>query len=258
MFNYQAPNNLLQNKIILVTGSSEGIGRAAALAYARHGATVILHGRNQERLEALYDEIIAENLAEPAIVTLDFAEASYDDYIVLQNSIGNMFGRLDGLLHNAGMLARRSSIASTHTKDWEKVMQVNVNAPFMLSKAMLPLLEESESASVIFTSSSVGRKGRAYWGSYAVSKFAIEGLMQIWADELENISTIRVNSINPGATNTAMRRQAYPGEVATNNPTPEQIMPAYLYLMGKDSAHIKGQALNAQDITAVSEVQNNQ
>ncbi|SRR5690554_665811 len=258
MFDYQAPKDLLQGKVILVTGSSEGIGRAAALSYARHGATVILHGRNQERLEALYDEIVAEKLAKPAIVTLDFAEASFDDYMVLQNSIGEMFGRLDGLLHNAGLLARRSSIASTNTKDWEKVMQVNVNAPFMLSKAMLPLLEESESASVIFTSSSVGRKGRAYWGSYAVSKFAIEGLMQVWADELENISNIRINSINPGATNTAMRRQAYPGELATNNPSPEQIMPLYLFLMGDDSLAIKGQALNAQETISPAELHNKQ
>lgn len=244
--NYQAPADLLKERIILVTGSSEGIGRAAAKTFAHHGATVILHGRDQARLESLYDEIVAEQLAEPAIVTLDLAEATYDDIVVLQNSIGETFGRLDGLLHNAGMLARRNSIASTNSKDWHTVMQVNVNAPFMLTKAMMPLLQESDHPSVVFTSSSVGRKGRAYWGSYAVSKFAIEGLMQVLADEMENISTIRFNSINPGATQTTMRRMAYPGEAAGTNPLPEQIMPAYLYLMGKDSIGVNGQALNAQ------------
>lgn len=247
MFDYTAPQDLLKDRIIMVTGSSDGIGRAAALTYARHGATVILHGRNQAKLEHLYDQIVAEGLEEPAIVTLDFATASYDDYVTLQGSIGEMFGRLDGLLHNAGVLARRNTIASINSKDWHNAMQVNVNAPFMLTKTMMPLLEESDSASIIFTSSSVGRKGRAYWGSYAVSKFAIEGMMQVLADEVENISSMRVNSLNPGATNTAMRRLAYPGEIATNNPNPEDIMPAYLYLMGKDSIHVRGQALNAQD-----------
>lgn len=246
MLDYQPPADLLNDRVILVTGSSEGIGRAAAMSYARHGATVILHGRNQERLESLYDAIMAEGLAEPAIAMLDFAEAGFEDFMVLQNSIGEQFGRLDGLLHNAGMLGRRSSIKSSNTNDWHKVMQVNVNAPFMLTRAMLPLLEESRNASVVFISSSVGRKGRAYWGSYAVSKFAIEGLMQVLADEQENTSQIRVNSLNPGATNTAMRRMAYPGEDPAANPAPEAIMPAFLYLMGNDSLHVHGQALNAR------------
>lgn len=246
MFNYQAPAQLLNNKIILVTGASEGIGRAAAKTFAQHGATVILHGRNQERLESLYDEIVAKGLSEPAIITSDFLTASYDDFVVLQNSIAEMFGRLDGLLHNAGLLTKLSSIAATNSKDWHNIMQVNVNAPFMLTKALLPLLQQSEQASVVFTSSGVGRKGRAYWGAYAASKFATEGLMQVLADELENISNIRVNCINPGATNTAMRRAAYPGEVAENNPQPEAIMPVYLYLMGNDSLSVNGQSLDAQ------------
>ena len=246
MFNYQAPAQLLNNKIILVTGASEGIGRAAAKTFAQPGATVILHGRNQERLESLYDEIVAKGLSEPAIITSDFLTASYDDFVVLQNSIAEMFGRLDGLLHNAGLLTKLSSIAATNSKDWHNIMQVNVNAPFMLTKALLPLLQQSEQASVVFTSSGVGRKGRAYWGAYAASKFATEGLMQVLADELENISNIRVNCINPGATNTAMRRAAYPGEVAENNPQPEAIMPVYLYLMGNDSLSVNGQSLDAQ------------
>ncbi|HEY9033909.1 MAG TPA: YciK family oxidoreductase [Pseudomonadales bacterium] len=246
MFDYHAPADLLADRIILVTGSSEGIGRAAAMAYARHGATVILHGRNQQRLESLYDEIVAEGLAEPAIAILDLASAGFEDFMVLQNSIGEQFGRLDGLLHNASILGRRSSIKSSNTNDWQNVMQVNVNAPFMLTKAMLPLLEQSASASVIFTSSSVGRHGRAYWGAYAVSKFATEGLMQVLADEQENTSNIRVNSLNPGATRTAMRMMAYPGESPDSNPEPAAIMPAYLYLMGDDSRHVHGQALDAQ------------
>lgn len=245
-FNYQAPANLLNEKVILITGSSEGIGRAAAKSFAEHGATVILHGRNIERLESCYDEIVAAGGKEPAIMPADLQTASFEDFMVWQNSIGNEFGRLDGLLHNAGQLGRINPIANTITADWDKVMQVNVNAAFMLTKAMLPLLEESANGSILFTSSSVGRKGRANWGAYAVSKFATEGLMQVMADELENISNIRINTINPGATNTLMRRMAYPGEVTSNNPAPKSIMGSYLYLMGDDSKNISGQAFNAQ------------
>eukprot|EP01132_Coremiostelium_polycephalum_P023827 gene23827-28476_t len=111
----------------------------------------------------------------------------------------------------------------------------------MLTSTLLPLLKLSQDASVVFTSSSVGRKGRAYWGAYGVSKFATEGLMQTLADELDNVAPVRANSINPGATRTSMRAQAYPGENPTDNPTPEEIMPVYLYLMGPDSTGINGQ-----------------
>ncbi|MCY1419833.1 putative oxidoreductase YciK [compost metagenome] len=125
-------------------------------------------------------------------------------------------------------------------------MQVNVNAMFMLTSTLLPLLKLSRDASVVFTSSSVGRKGRAYWGAYAVSKFASEGLMQVLADEVDGVASVRANSVNPGATRTDMRAQAYPAETPENNPLPEQIMPVYLYLMGPDSTGINGQAFNAQ------------
>ncbi|CAA0100680.1 putative oxidoreductase YciK [BD1-7 clade bacterium] len=246
MFDYQASADLLKDKIILVTGASSGIGRAAAKTFAAHGATVLLHGRDVDALESCYDEIDAAGHAQPAILPLDLNTATYDDFIVMQNSIGETFGRLDGILHNAGVLGRLAPIANTLTKDWEQIMQVNVNAPFMLTRTMLPLLEESPNASVVFTSSSVGRKGRAYWGGYSVSKFATEGLMQVLADEMENVSNIRFNTLNPGATDTRMRRQAYPAEDPSTNPQPEAIMPAYLYLMGSDSATVNGQALNAQ------------
>lgn len=246
MFEYQAPANLLENKIILITGASEGIGRAMALSYAQHGATVLLNGRNIERLESLYDEIKGQSLPEPTICPLDLMSQNYEDYHNLQQQIGLNFGRLDGLVHCAGALGRLSPISNTNTNDWLKVMQTNANAPFFLSKAMLPLLAEADDASIILLSSSVGRKARAHWGAYAASKFAIEALMQTLADELENTSNIRCNSVNPGATNTAMRRLAYPGENPNNNPNPEDIMPIFLYLMGKDSLNVSGQALHAQ------------
>jgi NAD(P)-dependent dehydrogenase (short-subunit alcohol dehydrogenase family) len=160
--------------------------------------------------------------------------------------IENEFGRLDGLLHNASILGPRTPLEQLSGDNFMRVMHVNVNAMFMLSSTLLPLLKLSEDASVAFTSSSVGRKGRAYWGAYAVSKFATEGLMQVMADELDGIANVRANSINPGATRTAMRAQAYPGENPATRPLPEEIMPLYLYLMGPDSKGVNGQAFDAQ------------
>lgn len=243
---YQAPADLLRDKVILVTGAGDGIGRAAAQAFAAHGATLVLLGRSLDKLEAVYDAIEAAGGTQPALFPLDLATATEQDCQQLSTALEQTFGRLDGLLHNASLLGERRPIASTSWKSWQEVMQVNVNAAFLLTRALLPLLERAPQASVVFTSSGVGRRGRAYWGAYAVSKFATEGLMQVLADELENTSRVRVNSLNPGATNTAMRRSAYPAEEPTRNPSPEDILPAYLYLMGDDSIGVTGQALDAQ------------
>lgn len=243
---YQAPEGLLKDRVVLVTGAGDGIGRAAAISYAQHGATVILVGKTIAKLEAVYDEIEQAGYPQPAIYPIHLGGATMKDFRDLHDTLAAEFGRLDGLLHNASILGDRKSIAQTDSEKWLEVMQVNLNAPFMMTQALLPLLEKSSSASIIFTSSSVGRKGRAYWGAYAVSKFATEGLMQTLADELVNTSSIRVNSLNPGATRTDMRREAYPAEDPTGNPAPESIMPAYLYLMGRDSEGVSGQAFDAQ------------
>ncbi|TNF00066.1 MAG: SDR family oxidoreductase [Gammaproteobacteria bacterium] len=162
-------------------------------------------------------------------------------------TIEDNFGRLDGILHNAAILGDRSPVELYDPETWNKVMQVNATAPFLLSRAMIPLLRLSTDASVIFTSSGVGRKAKAYWGAYAVSKFAVEGLSQLLADELDDERhNVRVNSLNPGATRTSMRALAYPAENPQQNPTPEELMPIYLYLMGKDSHGVTGQQLDAQ------------
>ena len=243
---YTASDDLLAGKTILVTGAGDGIGRAAALCYASHGATVVLLGRTVEKLEAVYDEIEAAGHPQAAIFPLDLKSISEQECEGLADALDKEFGALDGLLHNAGILGERRPIESATYGSWAEVMQVNVNAQFLLTRHLLPLLQGAPSASIIFTSSGVGRTGRAFWGAYAVSKFATEGLMQVLADELENISKVRVNCLNPGATNTAMRRTAYPGEAPTSNPFPEDIMPAYLYLMGGDSTGITGKSFDAQ------------
>ncbi|EAR60813.1 YciK family oxidoreductase [Neptuniibacter caesariensis] len=246
MFEYQAPENLLKDRIILVTGAGDGIGRVAAKTFAAHGATVILLGRTLEKLEHVYDEIEAAGHPQPALVPLNLESAQEHDFIELTNTLEQEFGRIDGILHNASLLGVRTPIESYDPVIWQQVMQVNVNAPFMLTQILMPLLENSENPSIVFTSSSVGRKSKAYWGAYAVSKFATEGLMQTLADELSNISKIRVNCINPGATRTQMRADAYPGEDPSTVAAPEDIMPLYLYLMGSDSQETHGQSLDAQ------------
>jgi NAD(P)-dependent dehydrogenase (short-subunit alcohol dehydrogenase family) len=243
---YHPAPDLLQGKTILVTGAGDGIGRAAALSYATHGATVILLGRTESKLEQVYDEIEAAGGPKPGLVALDLATATEDNMIHLADGLAEEFSHLDGLLHNASVLGQLRPIESAGYTAWLEVMQVNVNAQFLLTRHMLPLLQGAPTASIIFTSSGVGRTGKAFWGAYAVSKFATEGFMQVLASELKNTSQVRVNSLNPGATNTAMRRTAYPGEQPTVNPAPEEIMATYLYLMGDDSIEVNGQALNAQ------------
>ena len=246
MFNYQAPENLLQDKNILVTGAGDGIGRAAALSYAAHGATVILLGRTEAKLDAVYDEIEAAGYPQPATVTLNLETANETDFDNLAATLEQEFGQLDGILHNASIIGIRTPLESYDPTVWQKVMQVNVNSTFMLTQALLSLTENAKDASVIFTSSSVGRTGKAFWGAYAVSKFATEGMMQVLADELEHNPDIRINCINPGATRTNMRAGAYPAENPMDNPAPEEIMPLYLYLMGRDSRTVNGESLNAQ------------
>ena len=242
--NYQVPDNLLKKKIIAISGAGSGIGRIMAKTFAQHGATVILIGRTVDKLERVYDEIEAAGYPQAAIFPINFAEAGEDQYQELANAIEENFGRLDGLLNNASILGDRTSIASYKLKTFEAVMRVNITAPFLLTKHLLPHLKKSENASVIFTGSSVGLKGRAYWGAYAVSKAATENLMQILADELEGTTNIRVNSINPGATRTQMRADAFPAENPDKVKDPEALCPLYLYLMGDDSLGVNGQQFN--------------
>lgn len=247
MQDYQAPADLLKDRIIMVTGAGSGIGRAAAKAYAAHGATVVLVGRTVSKLETVYDEIEADGHPKPAIVPMNFEGAAVKDYEELAMTLEDNFGQLDGLLHNAAILGDRSPVELYDPEVWNKVMHVNATAPFLLSRAMIPLLRKSDDASVIFTSSGVGRRAKAYWGAYAVSKFAVEGLCQLMAEELDDDRhNIRVNSLNPGATRTNMRAHAYPAENPQQNPAPEALMPIYLYLMGRDSQGVNGQQLDAQ------------
>ena len=243
---YQASPNLLQGRIILITGAGDGIGKAAAISCAALGAKVILAGRTLAKLEQVFDQIVAAGGAEPVIYPVDLEGASTEDYDELALNLDQQFGRLDGLLHNAAILGQRTPLSNYRQDVWDRVMQVNVTAQFKMTQALMPVLEKSADASILFTTSSVGRQGRAFWGAYAVSKFATEGMMQTWAAELEGLGSIRVNAVNPGATRTKMRAQAFPAENPDSLKTAEDIMPAYLYLLGPDSASVNGQSIDAQ------------
>lgn len=245
MNNYTAPAGALQNKVILVTGAGDGIGRCAALEYARYGATVILLGKTVKKLEAVYDDIIAAGGTEPAIVPLDLKGATPSHYKDMAMTIEREFGQLDGVLHNAGLLGVLSPFEHINLASWQDIMQINVTSAMLMTQALIPVLRKAPASSVIFTSSGVGRAGRAFWGPYAVSKFATEGLMQVMADEFSD-SSIRVNCINPGATRTAMRAKAYPGEDPMRLKTPADLMWVYLYLMADASISENGKSLDAQ------------
>jgi len=245
MFEYTIKENSLNNKTILVTGAGAGIGKEAALTYAKLGATVILLGKTVSKLESVYDEIIALNLAEPAIIPLDLKGATKQNYIDMSATIANQFGKLDGALLNASMLGELTPFTQIHEQIFNDVMNVNVTAQYLLAQALMPTLQLAEHASLIFTSSGVGNQGRAYWGAYSISKFATTGMMQVIADEYEK-SNLRTNAINPGATNTSMRASAYPAEDKDELATPADIMPLYVYLMSDDSLDINGQTIKAQ------------
>ena len=243
---FEPEQNYLEEKVVLITGPTSGIGRELALCCANHGATVVLVGRDPARLEQVYDQILEEGGAEPAMAIMNFETANQADMHVLADQIKQSFGRLDALVNNAGMLGQLMPLETFSIAKYESVMRVNAQAAFMLTQSCMELLRAAESASVIFTTSTVGHEPRAYWGAYALSKAVVEHLTQMWHFETQNISSLRFNCVNPGATRTAMRVQAYPGELPAEVTHPSQLMNAYLGLIGNAFANIRGQVIDLQ------------
>jgi NAD(P)-dependent dehydrogenase (short-subunit alcohol dehydrogenase family) len=243
---YACPAGILRDRIILITGASDGIGAALALRAASLGAQVILHGRSVTKLEQVHDLIVAiDGAPRPSLAVMDLLTADAESYQSLATGLIDEFGRLDGLVHNAGMLGERYSIEQYDTVLWQQVMHVNVTAAFALTQVCLPLLNVAVDPSILFTSSGVGRTAKAFWGAYAVSKFATEGLAQVLADEHRH-GKLRVNTINPGATRTRMRLAAYPAEDRDRLKRPEEILASYVFFLGPDSRGVTGQSIDAQ------------
>ena len=243
---YTYASNILADRIILITGSSDGIGKALALEAAALGAQVILHGRSVSKLERIYDAIEEiDGAPRPSIAVMDLESANAEQYTTLAQSIESEFGRMDGLVLNASILGERYSIEQYDAVLWQKVMHVNVTSAFALTQVFLPLLMNAEDPSVIYTSSGVGRTGKAFWGAYAVSKFATEGMSQVLADEHRH-GKLRSNCINPGATRTNMRLAAYPAEDRDKLQRPEEILAPYIYLLGPDSRGVTGESFDCQ------------
>lgn len=242
--NFSVTADSLKDKIILVTGAGDGIGKVAAKHFAAAGATVVLVGRTLAKLEKVYDEIEAAGHAQPAIYPLNLESATEKEYDDLCNALNDAFGRLDGVLFNAADLGERTPISNYSVNAWLRCMQINVNSPFMMTQALLPLLEKSKNASLLYTSSSVAFKGRSFWGGYAASKAAQENFMQTLAEELDGTSQIRANSINPGATRTKMRGSAYPAEDPMTVKPAEDLMPCYIYLMSDASVGVSGRSFS--------------
>jgi NAD(P)-dependent dehydrogenase (short-subunit alcohol dehydrogenase family) len=240
---YTPDRSLLAGRVILVTGAADGIGYAVASACAEHGATVVLSDKDQDALEPLYDLIDAAGDAVPAILPLDLERLDEQTFLGVAEVIGRDLGRLDGMAHCAAFAPFLSRIDDYDLGEWERVLRINLTAPFLLTQVCLPLLRAAPDASVVFTSDRVGRQGLAYWGAFAAAKFGTEGLMQTLAEELRGTSAIRVNSLDPGVVRTGLRTRLYPGEDPKDLPTPETIAWRYLYLLGPDSKGTTGQAL---------------
>lgn len=239
---YTPAADLLRGRRILITGAGDGLGRAAALACARHGATVVLLGRTVKKLEAVYDQIEQAGGPTPAIYPLNLAGAAWADYFELASTLERELGGLDGVLHCAAHFKSFAPLYDIEPKDWLESLQVNLTAPFSLTRHCLPLLSQSPDASVVFVSDNQGRQPRAFGGAYAISKAAAEHMAAIWAQELGSLPGLRINRFDPGALRSGVRQKGYPGEVEESLPPPESAVPALLWLLGPDSRGANGQA----------------
>ena len=240
--NYKVKGGELEDKVILVTGANRGFGLAITMDLAKAGATVIMLGRDLGSLEYAYDAVVDAGYKEPILYPLDLEGATPENYQELQDDILDKFKKLDGLIHNAAILGTQMPIDQYDIKLWYSTLQINLSAPFMLTQFLIPTLMKSDDARILFLSSTVGRKARAYWGAYSVSKFGIEGFAKTLSEELEK-TQITVNTINPGKIRTEMRRTAYPAEDASTVPKPEEKSPVIVYLLSNKGSKINGEQL---------------
>lgn len=242
---YRPESDALSGKIILVTGAADGIGKAVTIALAEHKATVLMLDKKARHLEKLSDDIIERGYAEPIILPIDLMEVSPETATTLAQAVHDDIGHLDGVLHNAAELGSPSPMDQYDMEYWNSVMQINLQAPYLLTRALLPLLKHDHTSNILFTSADVGRRVAPYWGAYSVAYAGLEAQMTLWAEELETVSNIKVNSIDPGPVRTSLRRRSHPGESQESLRTPQSIAPAYLKLLAGDH-DFHGQQLEIQ------------
>lgn len=234
---FTANKNDFTDKVIMVTGAADGIGKAVTIALAEQGATVLMLDKKSRHLEKLYDQVCERGFEEPIILPIDLMEITPESATELAQAVNDDIGRLDGLLHNAAELGSPSPLDQYDMEYWNTVMHTNLQAPYFLTRALLPLLKQEYTTNIVFTTADVGRQALAYWGAYSIAYAGLEAQMNIWAQELEAISNIRVNSLDPGPVRTSFRRRSHPGESQETLATPQSITPAYLKLLSGDHQH---------------------
>ena len=225
------------NKSILITGSSDGIGKSLAIEFSKLGANIILLGRNSEKLDAVYDLLDHSHVSQKhLILEADLALLSNEAAQEIFIAISQEFEVLDGIIHNAALLGTMSSLEDYDLSSWDEVMKVNLRAPFILTKTLKVMLENASLPRLIFTSSGVANKGRSFWGAYSVSKFGVKGLAEILKDELEATTKIKVFNFDPGKTRTNMRAAAYPAEDPNTLKSPTELIDCYLWFFQEESS----------------------
>ena len=229
---YSPAPDAFAGRTVLVTGAGDGLGREVALRAARCGAEVVLLGRTVRKLEAVHDRIVEDGGPPPALYPMDLSGAGPEDYAALAGHIAQAYGRLHGIVHAAAAFSGLAPLAHLEPADWLRTVHVNLTAPFLATTACLPLLQSVPDAAVVFTGGDApGRRARAYWGAYAASKYGVEALVQVLAEEVEAAGTPRVVCLHPGPMRTALRRRAFPAEPPQGVPEPAAVAGGFLHAL---------------------------
>ena len=227
----------LSGRTILITGATDGIGKVLAIEFSKLGSNIILLGRNSSKLDKVYDQLdISLTSQKHLILQADLGLLNNDSAHEILHAIAEEFTSLDGIIHNAAILGTMTTLEDYELSRWDEVLNVNLRAPFLLTKTLKTILETSTLPRIIFTSSGVANMGRAFWGAYSVSKFGLKGLAEIFANELETTSSIKVFNFDPGATQTKMRASARPAENPNSLKTPNDLVNCYLWFFSEESS----------------------
>jgi NAD(P)-dependent dehydrogenase (short-subunit alcohol dehydrogenase family) len=225
----------MKNKVILITGANKGIGKTLSLEFSKMGVNIVLLGRNEESLDSVYDEIITTTSTKPLIIKCDLSNIDINSAKQISDEIMGVYGRLDGVIFNAAKLGKMSTIEDYEEDIWKEVFNINLHSAFIISKEILPALKAAPNGRIIFTSSGVAEVGKAFWGAYSASKFAVKGLAEILRDELDTTSNVKVFNYDPGKTRTSMRALAYPAENPQDLKEPKVLFNDYLWFFSDES-----------------------